>query len=342
MKRSALVIAFLLVAAIIGFSASAYVVSETEQVIVTEFGEPVGEAIAEAGLHWRVPFIQKVHRFEKRLLAFDGDPEQLPTKDKKYIFIDTFARWRIVDPLQFFKAVRDERGAQARLDDIIDAATRDAISNNPLIEAVRDSNRELKTDDSHTAEAGTDALPDTDVVVDVGAAVFAGSIEDLPPVERGRSLIRKDIFESARGKVGAYGIELIDVQIKRINYVEEVRARVYERMISEREQIAEKYRSEGQQFLLGFNGKITREKDSLLSEAYAKAEGIKAEGDAEAARIYAEAYGQDPEFYLFWRTLQFYRENLGDNTTLVIGTDSDLFRYLVSGSLLSPGGAAGE
>ncbi len=336
MARLGILVGGLAIAAAIVIAASAFVVRETEQIIVTEFGEPVGEAITEAGLHWKVPFIQKVNRFEKRLLAFDGAPEQIPTKDKKYIFIDTFARWRIADPLEFFRAVRDERGAQARLDDILDAAARNAISGNPLIEAVRNTDRELEMEELPHG----DLDPDAPAVAPTAPALARG-VESEAPVVRGRIAITREIFDKAREKVATYGIELVDVRIKRINYVKEVRDRVYTRMISEREQIAEKYRSEGKQFLLGFTGKIGREKDRLLSEAYAKAERIKAEGDAEAARIYAETYNRDSEFFLFWRTLQFYRENLGNNTTLVLGTDTDLFRYLVNANLLSEPPAVG-
>ena len=325
MKRIWIVMLLLMIVGVVFVSASAYVVDETEQIIVTEFGEPIGEPITEAGLHWKTPFVQTVNRFDKRILAFDGASEQIPTKDKKYIFIETFARWRIADPLKFFKAVRDEKGAQARLDDIIDAATRDAISANTLQEAVRNSNRELTVDE---VEADESLLPGA-----IPKPVGDQGVDTQPPVTIGREQITAQILANSTEKIAQYGIELIGIRIKRINYVEEVRKRVYERMISERAQIAEKYRSEGEQFRLGFTGKIGREKDKLLSEAYATAEQTKAEGDAEAARIYAEAYSKDPEFYRFWRTLQFYGGNLGANSTLVLGTDSDLFRYLADAKL---------
>ena len=326
--------------ALVGLFSSAFIVRETEQVIITEFGDPVGDAIATAGLYWRKPFIQKINRFDKRILSFDGEPNQIPTKDKKYIHIDTFARWRIQDPLKFFKAVHDEIGAQGRLDSIIDPATRDAISDNPLLEAVRNTDRELTFETSRDAEEeatlplqGEGGAPS--VLPPESSNTAAVLLEiNLPPVVKGRSKITEDILESAQAKVGEYGIELIDVRIKRINYVREVREQVYTRMISEREQIAEKYRSEGEQFQLGFSGKIEREKATLLSDAYAKSEAIKAQGDAEAARIYADAYNKDAEFYLFWRTLQLYRENLGPNTTLVVGADSELFKYLTRGGVL--------
>ena len=334
------VIILVIALALVGVLSSAYIVRETEQVIITEFGEPVGEAIAAAGLHWRKPFIQKVNRFDKRILSFDGEPNQIPTKDKKYIYIDTFARWRIQDPLKFFKAVHDEIGAQGRLDSIIDPAARDAISDNPLLEAVRNTNRELTFETSE--DSGDQSMPQppggdvASVAVQPQAnGASAALLEiNLPPVVKGRSAITTEMLQNAQVKVGEYGIELLDVRIKRINYVKEVRNQVYTRMISERDQIAEKYRSEGEQFNLGFSGKIEREKARLLSEAYAKSEAIKAQGDAQAARIYADAYNKDPEFYLFWRTLQLYRDNVGPNTTLVVGTDSDLFKYLTHANVL--------
>jgi membrane protease subunit HflC len=331
MKAITPLILLLALAGIVLLANSAYTVDETEQVVITQFGKPVGEAVTEAGLHWRKPFVQRVNRFEKRILAFDGSPEQMPTSDKVYIFIDTFARWRIADPMKYFMAVRNESSAQTVLDDVIDAATLNTISSNPLIEVVRNTNRELSTD-----ETQGDAIPSEE-----NSLLEATSIPIPPPslgaessssqqttVKKGRSQLTQEIFESVKPKVEEYGIELLDMNIKRVNYAQEVRERVYERMISERMQKAERYRSEGESFRLSFLGQITREKDRLLSEAYAKSEEVRGEGEAEAARIFAEAYSQDPEFYTFWRTLELYRAGLLDRSVLVMDSDSEFLKLL--------------
>jgi len=312
---------------------SCYVLREGEQAVITEFGEPVGDKdITEAGLHFKMPFTQKVNRFEKRALEFDGDPDEFVTEDKKLIYVDTFARWRISDPRTFLKAVATEVGAQTRLDDIIDSASRTVIANHRLIEAVRNSDTAL-TEDPDILEARQQldreraaALADTkeregdtdEIVPDVVGQV----------IEKGREKICADILTRARQDVGEYGIELLDVQIKRINYIQEVERRVIERMMSDRQQIAEMLRSEGEEKRQSLLGEIEREKNKIMSEAYRQGEEIRGEAEAEAARVYAETYGRDPEFYTFWKTLELYRETLGANTTLVIGTGSDLFRTL--------------
>jgi len=335
MKAGAPILIVLLVAIAGGVvSASAYRVNEYEQVIITEFGKPIGEPVREAGLYWRTPLIQKVNRFEKRLLEHDGEASKIPTKDKKFIFIDTFARWRIVDPLLFYKRVHDIVSAKTRLDDIIDSETRDTISSHLLIEAVRNSNRTLLQDDeiaaaekelpvaSDAALAGAEPVGETD----------SGLVrrEELGWIEHGREVITAQILANAKAKIEGFGIELIDVQIKRINYEPSVRERVFARMVSEREQIAAKYRAEGERSFEEFLGRIEKERSRILSEAYRLAETIKGEAEAEAARIYSDAYGRDPEFYGFWRSLQVYRETLKDNTSLIISSDNDLFRYLGS------------
>ncbi|MEZ4600067.1 MAG: protease modulator HflC [Syntrophotaleaceae bacterium] len=283
------------------------VVREGEQALVTQFGKPVG-GVLTPGLHLKIPFIQTVHRFEKRILKWDGDPNQIPTKDKRYIFLDTTARWRIADPLLFFKTVATEQGAQSRLDDIIDSVVRDAVSGHLLVELVR----------------GRDYRPP-------GGAAEEIEIEGIPvPTDQltGHEQILTDILEKARVSTPEYGIELIDVQIKRINYVEQVRQRVYERMISERKKVAAEFRSEGEGEKADILGQMERELKTINSEAYRKAEEIRGRADAEAAAIYASAYGKDREFYAFMRTLESYHKSIGNNGRLVISTDSDFYRYL--------------
>ena len=343
--KIAIPIAIVTVAALgaIAIFSSAYVVHEYEQVLVTEFGKPVGDPITEAGLHWRVPFIQKTHRFEKRLLEHDGEKTEIPTRDKKFIQIDTFARWRIVEPLVFYQSVRDVNNAITRLDDIIDSETRDSISGYPLIEAVRNSNRPLTED--REIEEFIESLQD---VPALGATEGEpGRTEGEPALDKrtstedlairtGREKITREILENAAKKIAGFGIELVDVEIKSINYVSRVQEKVFDRMVSEREQIAEKYRAEGQKIHSEVQGTIERERSRILSEAYRKAETIRGEAEAEAARIYSESYGRDPEFYRFWKTLELYRNNLSGNTSLIISTDSDLFRYLKA-----TGGATG-
>jgi membrane protease subunit HflC len=285
-----------------------YTVDMTEQVVITRFGKPVGDPIKEPGLHWKMPFIETANFFDKRILEWDGDPNQIPTKDKKYIWVNTYARWRIADPLEFFKRVRNELGAQARLDDIIDAATRDYMTAHVLLEIVRNSNREM-------AMAGAEMELPEEVKV---------------PIQWGREKISRQILERASEMVPQYGIELIDVRIKHINYVEEVRQKVYERMISERTRIAEKYRSEGEGKKAEIEGQMEKELQRITSEAYRKAQELKGEADAQATKIYAQAYNKDPEFYSFIKTLDTYRETLGEETWLILSTDSDYLKYIKS------------
>jgi len=307
MKRK---IWFLLVGAVLTLmtlSSSLYTVDMTEQVVITQFGEPVGITVTTPGLKAKVPFIQKINTFEKRLLEWDGDPNQIPTKDKKYLWVNTYARWRIVDPLKFFQSVHDEMGAHSRLDDIIDAATRDYITSHLLIEVVRNSNREM-------AVAGTE--------MELAEEVLAHQIQ------WGREEITRQILERASQTVPQYGIELVDVRIKHINYVEEVRRKVYERMISERKRIAEKYRSEGQGKKAEIEGQMEKELQRITSEAYKTAQEIIGKADAEATKIYATAYNRDPEFYSYVKTLETYNETLGGESWLLLTTDSDYLKYL--------------
>lgn len=284
-----------------------YTLDEPEQAVITRFGEPRGNAVTEPGLHFKVPFADTVNRFEKRWLEWSGDPNQIPTRDKKYIWVDTFARWRISDPLRFFQRMHDERTAQSRLDDIIDGETRNAIASYDLIEAVRATNRPFEDEETSLSEL---------------APRF------VEKVEIGRDKLTRRILEHASGVVSEFGIELVDVQIKRINYVDEVQVKVFERMISERRRIAERSRSEGMGRSAEIRGEKERELKAIESEAYRKAEELKGKADAEAAKIYAQAFGQDPEFYSFLRTLEAYRTTVDASTSLFLGTDADFLRYL--------------
>lgn len=295
---------------------SFYKLDESEQAIITQFGKPVGGAVKDAGLHFKIPMIQALHRFEKRILNWDSSADQIPTADKKYIWLDTTARWKIVDPLRFYTSVGNVRGAQTRLDDIIDSASRDVVSSVVLVEVVRDSNRilelRLETPEEDTVSGGEEEEIET----------------VIEKVEIGREQLTKMILERASELVPQYGIELLDVQVKRLNYIEDVRKKVYERMISERQRIASKYRSEGE----GKNAEIVGMKDKELnriySEAYRKSETIRGEADAQATRIYAEAYNKDPEFYSFLKTLDVYKTTFGENNRVILTTDTELYKYL--------------
>ncbi|MFQ6094421.1 MAG: protease modulator HflC [bacterium] len=306
MKAKSITVGVLIFLALIVLVSGLYTVDMTEQVVITRFGKPVGDAIKEPGLHWKMPLIEKVNSFEKRVLEWDGDPNQIPTKDKKYIWVNTYARWRIADPLKFFQSVRNELGAHSRLDDIIDAATRDYTTAHVLLEIVRNSNREMAT-----AEAELELAEEVKI-----------------PIQWGREKITRQILERASQMVPQYGIELIDVRIKHINYVEEVRRKVYERMISERTRIAEKYRSEGQGKKAEIEGQMEKELQRITSEAYRTAQEIKGKADAEATKIYAAAYNKDPEFYSYVKTLETYKETLGGESWLLLTTDSDYLKYL--------------
>lgn len=288
-----------------------YTLQEGRQAIVTQFGEPIGEPITEAGLHLKIPFIQKVTYFEKRILEWDGYPSEIPTKDKKYIWVDTTARWKIIDALKFFKSVSNETGAQAILDGIIDAAVRDAITSQNLIEIVRSSNRLINNKEQ---------LEKEEEFIDEGA---------LEAIRMGREKIREEILEKAKEDLGSrYGIELIDVRIKRVNYVDEVKSKVYERMIAERRRAAEKYRSEGRGIRAEIEGRTEKELRAIRSEAYKKSQEIKGRADAESTKIYAEAYNKDPEFFSFLKTLETYSNTIDKNTILILTTDREYFKYL--------------
>jgi membrane protease subunit HflC len=286
-----------------------YVVSETKQVIITQFGEPIGDAVTKPGLHLKIPFIQKTNYFEKRWLEWDGDANQIPTKDKKFIWVDTYARWRISDPLVYFQRVRNERGAQSRIDDTIDGVTRNAIANFDLIEIVRSSNREFE-------------LTEELAILDIAAAI--------PDIETGRDKIAQIILLKASEITPEFGVELRDIKIKRINYVEEVQRKVFDRMISERKRIAAKYRSEGDGKSAEIRGEKERELKNIQSAAYRKAQEIKGKADAEATKIYANAYNRDPEFYQFMKTLETYVSTMDKDTWLLLSTDAEFLKYLKS------------
>jgi membrane protease subunit HflC len=296
---------------ILGFATGAiYVISETQQVVITQFGKPVGRPITSAGLHFKTPIIQRAHYFEKRLLDWDGDPNQVPTKDKKYIWVDTTARWRIVDALKFLQSVGNEIGAHSRLDDIINSATRDAITSHLLVDAVRNSNRILETK----------GVGDDDIF----------SEEALERIESGRHQLTRAILEKAKVLAPQYGIVVTDVRIKRINYVDEVRNKVYDRMIAERKRAAEKYRSEGHGKAAEISGQVGKELKQITSEAYRRAQILKGKADAEAIAIYAQAYSQEPEFYSFLKTMDTYRSTIDGTSTVILSTDSEYYKYLKS------------
>ncbi len=292
--------------AVVVLFASAYVVDETEQVVVTQFGKVVGTPVIEPGLKFRVPFIQKATYFPKNLQIWDGDPGQVPTKDKTFLWVDTFARWKIVDPIKYFQTVNNMVSAMSRLDDIIDPAMRNLLTSSRLVETVRNTDRPMDTFD----------------IID------GGDVDQSQyKIEVGRTEITRRILEQAQPKLEPFGIELVDVKIKRINYVDKVRDAVYGRMIAERRQIAEKYRSEGRGEASNIRGDKEKELQMISSEAYKTAEELKGTADAEAAAIYAKAYGVDTDFYSFIQTLEVYRDSLDSTTTLVLSTDSEFMKY---------------
>jgi membrane protease subunit HflC len=306
-NKSILLIAVAVIAFII--YGAAYTVDETEQVVVTQFGRIVGDPKTDPGLKFKIPFIQTANYFNKNLLEWDGDPGQIPTLDKTFIWVDTFARWKIVDPIKFFQTVNNRFNAIGKLNDIIDPAVRNFITSHHLIEAVRSSNRELD-------------------IEEIGLEQAARRTRVYFQIDVGRQKITQGILEQAQPKLTPFGIELVDVKIKRINYVEEVRKSVYGRMIAERNQIAEKFRSEGKGEAQKIRGEKERDLQEIESEAFKKAQRIKGAADAEATIIYAEAYGKDPEFYSFVQTLEIYRETLSENSSLVLSTDSEFLKYL--------------
>ena len=304
MRNLLIIIALLLAVVLRG---AFYVVREPQQVVVTQFGKPIGDPIMDPGLKFKIPFIQKVHRFEKRFLEWDGDANELPTKDKRFIWVDTYARWRITDPLLFFQRLRDERGAQTRLDDILDGETRNAIANHMLVEMIRTTNREVVSSELDQDET------------------------KLDDIQVGRNAIREIVLAAAQSRTSDLGIEILDVQFKRINYVEEVRRTVYERMIAERRRIADRFRSEGEGEASRIQGEKERELKRIQSEAYKEAREIKGLSDALATSIYAAAYDRSAdsrEFYQFLKTMEIYGQALDSETTLIMSTDGEFYKFL--------------
>ena len=293
---------------LITLKSTLYVVQEPVQVIITQFGKPVGDPVTTPGLHAKLPIIQKAHRFDRRFLEWDGDANQLPTKDKRFIWVDTYARWRISDPLLFFQRLRDERGAQTRLDDILDGETRNAIANHNLVELIRTSNREPEVNPLEAEDAVT-----------------------LDQINFGRDEIRKEILRNAQPRTVDLGIEILDVQFKRINYVEEVRIKVYERMIAERRRIADRFRSEGQGEASRIRGERQRDLKEIQSVAYREAREIMGDADATATQIYTAAYNtsiQSRDFYAFLQTMEVYKNTLDSETSLILTTDGQFYKFL--------------
>jgi membrane protease subunit HflC len=301
-----LAVAVVLVLAIVLFS-SVYTVGETEQAILTQFGRPIGGVVDTPGLHLKVPLIQTVHRFEKRWLEYDGDANEIPTRDKKYIWVDTYARWRIADALRFFQAVHDERGGQSRLDDIVDGETRNAVASFNLIEIVRSTNRSFEV---------------------TGELEGIGAAEAMAEIKTGRENIAQQILDRASKITPEFGVELVDVRFKRINYTESVQQAVFQRMIAERKRIAERSRSEGQGRAAEIRGQKERDVLAATSVGYKSAQELKGKADAKATAIYANAYGRDPSFYEFWKSMGTLDTALDKDATVILSTDSDLLKYL--------------
>lgn len=305
---AALLLAFLLLS-------SAYTVEQTEQAIITQFGRPVGDPVTEPGLHFKLPFVQQVNRVDKRYLAWDGPMVEMSTKDKTYIQVDTFARWRITDPMRYYLRLKDERSAQSRLEDILGSETRTAVARHELIEVVR-------------TEKGRQPLKDETVSTSLSGV---GALGVLRPIQAGRSQIEKGIFEAAAPKLAEFGIELLDIRFKRINYNPEVLERIHQRMISERLQIAARFRSEGEGEAARINGQKERDINEIQSTAYKRVQEIRGEADGKATEIYARAYTQKPEaaeFYRFLKSMETYRKVIGGEATVVLSTNSDLFALL--------------
>jgi membrane protease subunit HflC len=303
MKQISILIVLIVVLVVIVVAGGAfYVVNEAEQVIITQFGKPVGDPVMTPGLKVKVPFLQKANFFDKRFLEWDGAPNEVPTKDKRFLYVDTYARWRIVDPLLFFQRLRDERGAQSRLDDILDGETRTTIAQHNLIEAVRSTNREF--------------------------VVSSAMDEVAKEIVAGRVALEKEVLDNAQARTEVLGIEILDFQFKRTNYADVDRPKVYERMISERKRIAEEYRSEGAGEAARISGSKDKDLKEITSEAYRQSQEIRGKADAEAADVYASAYNRDPEFYRFLKTMEVYRTTLDGDTIIMLSTRGEFLKYL--------------
>ena len=316
MNQKYLAGAFALIVVAIGLivlGGAFYTVNMREQVVITQFGDPKGDPITEAGLKWKVPFIQKVNKFDKRILPWDGKVSEMPTKEKTLIMVDTYARWQISDPLKFFQKLRDTRTAESRLNDILGSETRNTIAKHELIEVIRTTKGRV---------------PEQSEVVVEGDAT--GVVGVLSPISRGRSALESDIYETSKVKLEEFGIKLLDIRFKRVNYNQTVERQIYQRMISERKQIADRFRSEGAGEAAKILGKMEKELNTIESEAYKEVQTIMGEADAQATEIYASAYNQSPEaaeFYEFSKTMELYPEMIGGKSTVVLSTDSDLYKY---------------
>lgn len=306
MNKATTIQVIVLLAIVFLLDQATYTVSETEQVIITQFGDPVGDPVTSPGLHFKVPFIQRVNIFDNRFLEWDGNPNQVPTRDRRFILVDTYARWRITDPLLFFQRLRDERGAQSRLDDILDGETRNAVARHNLIELVRSTNRN---------EADVQIESEEEAVI-------------LEALEQGRQEITREILQTAAGRTADLGIELLDLRLKRINYVAEVQQDVFARMIAERQRVAEEFRSEGQGEAARIDGERERELSQIQSEAYRIAEELRGKADATATAVYAESYDRDADFYAFTKSMETYEETMDGETVFILDTDSELLRFL--------------
>jgi modulator of FtsH protease HflC len=293
-------------AALLLFNSAYYEVNETSQVIVTQFGDPIGAPVTTPGLHLKMPLIQQANYFDKRFLEWDGNPNQVPTKDKRFIWVDTYARWRIIDPLKFFQRLRDERGAQSRLDDILDGETRNSVARYDLIELVRSTNR-------NRAEVAVDSDQENAI---------------LEQIQKGRKQIEKEILDRASSRMANLGIELLDIRIKRINYVEQVQKDVFARMIAERNRVAELFRSEGEGEAARIRGERERELKRIQSEAYRSAEELRGKADGEATDVYADAHSRDPDFFAFTKSLETYERTMDAKTIFILGTDSELLKFM--------------
>lgn len=301
--------AILLLVVLLALSSALYTVHETHQVVITQFGKPVGRPISTPGLKIKMPFVQQTNAFEKRFLEWDGEANEVPTRDKRFIRVDTYARWHITDPLLFFQRLRDERGAQSRLDDIIDGETRNTVANHDLIELVRSTNREFER---------SEGLPGEEENEDIGTIRF------------GRQQLTAEVLAAARGRTRDLGIEILDFRFKRIDYVVEVQQEVYSRMISERQRIAEQFRSEGAGEAAEIQGEKERDLQVIQSEAYRRAQELRGAAEAESTRIYAQAYGRDPDFYRFLQSMETLKKTFDDKTTLLLSTEGELLRHLDS------------
>jgi len=305
MKKIALILFGILILLIVSALGGAfYIVTETEQVVITQFGRPVGQAITTPGLKVKIPFLQNANFFDRRFLEWDGQPNEVPTADKRFIFVDTYARWRITEPLLFFQRLKDEYGAQSRLDDILDGETRNTIAKHDLIEVVRSTNRPFAISPDDTGE------------------------EKVKKIKYGRTVLEQEVMKNATARVQDLGIEILDFRFKRTNYSQVDRPKVYERMISERKRIAERFRSEGAGEAARINGDRDRKLKTITSEAYRTAQEIEGKADAEAADIYAAAYNKDPDFYRFLKTMEVYEDTVDKNTILLLGSKGEFLKYL--------------